>query len=234
MDQKVLFDLSYGLYIISTEFDGKKNAQIANVGGQITADPPKISICLNKQNLTTQLITKSKSFILSILSENTSVPFIGSFGFRSGKEVDKFAGINFTTSKNKNLPVVNDNTTGYIELEVEQIIDLDSYYLFIANVLDAQKLTNEKPMTYAYYHEVKGGLTSKNAPNYIKEEEKTKKESEDKLEMKQYKCNVCGYVYDPKEGDPDRGINPGTPFENLPEDWTCPICGVNKSDFEAI
>lgn len=56
--------------------------------------------------------------------------------------------------------------------------------------------------------------------------------SQRRSSMKKYKCSVCGYVYDPAEGDPDSGIAPGTPFEKIPEDWVCPVCGVDKSAFE--
>lgn len=52
--------------------------------------------------------------------------------------------------------------------------------------------------------------------------------------MTKYKCTVCGYIYDPKEGDPDNGIEPGTPFEELPDDWVCPVCGAGKEDFEEV
>lgn len=52
--------------------------------------------------------------------------------------------------------------------------------------------------------------------------------------MKKYICNVCGYIYDPEEGDPDSDISPGTPFENIPDDWVCPVCGVGKEDFEQV
>jgi len=82
-------------------------------------------------------------------------------------------------------------------------------------------------MTYAYYHEIKGGKAPKSAPTYIKE----------KLEkgdgnMAKYRCTVCGYIYNPEKGDPDNGIKTGTPFEELPEDWVCPVCGASKEEFE--
>lgn len=82
-------------------------------------------------------------------------------------------------------------------------------------------------MTYAYYHEIKGGKAPKTAPTYNKgaNKKETKK-------MKKYVCTVCGYVYEPEKGDPDSGIKPGTPFEQLPDDWVCPVCGADKSAFE--
>ena len=83
-------------------------------------------------------------------------------------------------------------------------------------------------MTYEYYHQVKRGTTPKTAPSYVEE----KKEEAPKLAR--YKCSVCGWIYDPAVGDPDGGIAPGTPFEKLPDNWTCPVCGASKNDFEKI
>jgi len=84
-------------------------------------------------------------------------------------------------------------------------------------------------MTYSFYHEVKKGKTQKNAPTYIEEKVENVTKKEEKMEK--YKCEVCGYVYDPQVGDPDGGIKPQTPFENLPDDWVCPVCGASKSEF---
>ena len=80
-------------------------------------------------------------------------------------------------------------------------------------------------MTYAYYHQVKRGTTPRIAPRYIEE----KKEAP---EMAKYRCTVCGYIYDPELGDPDGGIKPGTPFEEIPGDWVCPVCGATREEFE--
>jgi rubredoxin len=86
-------------------------------------------------------------------------------------------------------------------------------------------------MTYAYYHQIKGGTTPKTAPTYIEDEKK----EEEKMEgLPKYKCEVCGYIYDPEKGDPDGDIPPGTPFEKLPDDWICPVCGAAKSDFKKV
>jgi rubredoxin len=63
---------------------------------------------------------------------------------------------------------------------------------------------------------------------------KTSSERERRKEMQKWQCTVCGYVYDPEQGDPDNGINPGTPFEDLPEDWVCPVCGASKDQFEKM
>jgi rubredoxin len=82
-------------------------------------------------------------------------------------------------------------------------------------------------MTYAYYHQVKGGKSPKTAPTYVKEEKAPAAAGGAK-----YTCKVCGYVYDPENGDPDSGVTAGTKFEDLPDSWVCPVCGAPKSDFE--
>lgn len=84
-------------------------------------------------------------------------------------------------------------------------------------------------MTYAYYHQVKRGSTPPSAPTYIK-----KKDERSKKGMDKYECTICGYEYDPAEGDPENDIDPGTPFENLPDDWVCPVCGADKEVFEKL
>jgi rubredoxin len=81
-------------------------------------------------------------------------------------------------------------------------------------------------MTYEYYHQVKRGTTPKTAPSYVEEKKA------DAQKMAKYKCTVCGWIYDPTTGDPDRGIAPGTPFEKLPDSWQCPMCGFGV--FEKI
>jgi rubredoxin len=88
-------------------------------------------------------------------------------------------------------------------------------------------ISDDEPMTYAFYREIKGGKSPKTAPTYIQED--FKKEVD---KMQKYKCTVCGYIYDPEQGDPDSGIKPGTLFENLPDNWVCPVCGADKSLFE--
>lgn len=232
MDIRALFKLSYGMYLINTKHEGKMNGQIANVCVQITDKPARIVICLNKKNLTCDMIHKSKVFTLITLSEEANMKFIGNFGFKSGKEINKFENINYTESKLYKLPVIKDFALSYMEAKVEQEIEIGDYRLFVALVEDSELLSEGKPMTYAYYHEVKGGLTSKNAPTFA--DTKSVETKKEEASMKKYKCAICGYVYDPAKGDPDSGIKPGTPFENIPADWKCPVCGVTKDNFDPI
>lgn len=224
---KAIQKICYGVYIISSRKGEKFNGQIANTVFQITSDPPTVAISINKQNLTHEYIRESKVFTVSMLSKEAPMTLIGLFGYKSGRDVDKFSGAHFKTGVTK-APIVLDSVIGYLECEVLSEADVGTHTVFIGKIVDCDVLSSAEPMTYAYYHEVKGGKSPKTAPTYVKEEEpKTAAAPSGK-----YTCKVCGYVYDPAAGDPDSGIRPGTPFEELPDNWVCPICNAPKSEFE--
>ena len=124
--------------------------------------------------------------------------------------------------------MVVDNAVSYLEAKVIQEVDVGTHTIFIGELADADIVTEDACMTYDYYYQVKRGTTPKAAPSYIEE----KKEATP--EMAKYRCNICSYIYDPENGDPDGGIEPGTPFEALPDDWICPVCGAAKSEFERV
>ncbi len=227
MNTKALRSLSYGLYVVASQKQGKLNAQIANTVVQVTSEPPNISVCINKQNLTYEFITESKVFTASILSHDTPLSFIGHFGFKSGREVDKLKDINYKLGETK-APIILDHCLAYLEARVIDQVDVGTHTIFIGELVGADIIGEGEPMTYAYYHQVKGGTTPKTAPSYIVE----RKEVISK--MAKYQCSVCGYIYDPELGDPDGGMKPGTPFEEIPDDWVCPVCGASKDQFEKI
>ncbi|MDK2954495.1 MAG: hypothetical protein PWQ27_1878, partial [Kosmotoga sp.] len=104
-----------------------------------------------------------------------------------------------------------------------------THVLYIGEIVNAEVVDEKEPMTYAYYHEIKGGRSPKTAPTYVEERKENKGSGK-----KKYRCKVCGYIYDPKNGDPDSGVAPGTPFEELPDNWVCPVCGVGKDKFEEV
>lgn len=228
MDLKILHKVSYGLYVVSSKSDGKFNGQIANAVFQVTSEPPTVVISINKQNLTHEFIQKSGVFTVSILSKETPMAFIGDFGFKSGRDIDKFRNINYREGAT-GAPIVSDNLVGYLEAEVVGSMDVGTHTLFVGKIVDAGIVKDGEPMTYDYYRQIKKGLTPKAAATYIKEEESQKATAK---KSDKYRCTVCGYVYDPEKGDPDSGIKPGTPFEKLPDNWTCPVCGADKSAFE--
>jgi flavin reductase (DIM6/NTAB) family NADH-FMN oxidoreductase RutF/rubredoxin len=227
MNLKALYKLGYGLYIVCSRKGDKPNGQIANTVFQITSEPPTIAVSINKSNLTHEFIRESKVFTASILAQDTPLAFIGHFGFKSGRDIDKLRGINYKLGETK-APVVTDHALAYLEAKVSKELDVGTHTIFIGELVGADVIKEGEPMTYAYYHQVKRGTTPKTAPSYIEE----KKEAGTK--MAKYECTVCGYIYDPALGDPDGGIAPGTPFEKIPDDWVCPVCGAAKSEFEKI
>jgi len=224
---KALHKLTYGLYVVSSRKSDRINGQIANAVFQVTSEPPTLAVCINKQNLTHEFIKESEVLTVSILSHETPLPFIGRFGFKSGREIDKFAGVNHMIGQT-GAPVVTDHTLAYLEGTVMGEVDVGTHTIFTAQLVEADIIREGEPMTYAYYHEVKRGAIPKSAPSYIGEE----RESGPK--MARYRCRVCGYTYDPELGDPDGDVKPGTPFEELPEGWACPVCGAEKSEFERL
>ena len=227
MNLKALHSCSYGLYVISSREGDRLNGQIANTVFQITSQPPTIAVSINKQNLTHEFISKSKVFTASILSQDTPLSFIGHFGFKSGREVDKFKDINYRLGETE-APIILDHTIGYLEAKMINQVDVGTHTVFIGEIVGADVIKEGEPMTYAYYQQVKRGTTPKTAPSYIEERKETVSK------MAKYKCTVCGYIYDPEAGDPDGGIKPGTPFEQIPDDWVCPVCGASKDQFEKI
>jgi flavin reductase (DIM6/NTAB) family NADH-FMN oxidoreductase RutF/rubredoxin len=224
MDKHALYQLSYGLYIVCSKADKAINGQIANTGFQITAEPACIAVALNKENYTHSLVEESGLFTLSVLSTEAPMELIANFGFRSGKEVDKFAGVNYRLNS-AGVPHVLDHSLGWLDVKLIGQHDYYTHTIFVGELTDAQVFAEGTPMTYAYYHAVKKGSAPKTAPTYREPEEKS---------AGAYRCTVCGYIYDPQVGDPDGNIPPGTAFADLPDDWVCPICKAAKELFESV
>ncbi len=171
MNVKTLHKVSYGIYIVSSKKNDKYNGQIVNTVFQITADPPQMGISINKENLTHEYIESSKVFSIGILSRNTPPKFIGQFGFRTGRDIDKFKGVNFKLGKT-GVPIIIENTIGYIECEVLNSIDCGTHTMFIGKVVDAE-ITDDKsePLTYDYYHKELKLKVPKTATTYIDEKQ---------------------------------------------------------------
>jgi len=215
------------MYIIGARKEDKINAQVANTVVQITSEPPTLAVSINKKNLTWEYVNESKAFSTSVLAQDTPLSFIGQFGFKSGRDQNKFTGVKYKAGLTGS-PIVLDNTVSYLEAKVIQKIDVGTHTIFIGEVVEGEVLSDKTPLTYEFYRQVKQGTTPKTAPSYVE----IKKEATPK--MSQYKCIVCGYIYDPALGDPDGGIKPGTAFEDIPDNWVCPICGADKSQFEKV
>ena len=230
MNKAAFYKLSYGLYVITSREEGKFNGQIANAVFQVTSDPPTLAVSINKKNYTFECISSCRQFVVSILAETAPMTLIGRFGFKCGREIDKLGGIATRTGVT-GIPIITENCTAFIEAEVINEFDCGTHTIFLGRILDADVIDPAaEPMTYAYYHTVKGGKAPKTAPTY--QEEAPPKPAAPAAKAARYTCTVCGYVYDPATGDPDGKIKPGTPFEELPANWVCPVCGAGKDKFE--
>lgn len=169
MDLTVFFTINYGMYIVSTKFENKMNAQIVNTVFQVTAEPPKLAICISKNNFTCSLLEKSRLFSISALSCQAPMPFIGLFGFRSGKDIDKFRDTKYKTGVT-GVPVVTDYCISYFECRIDNQLDVGTHIIYVGETVDAQFLNEGELLTYAYYRDVRHGLSPKNAPTYIKKQ----------------------------------------------------------------
>lgn len=212
MNKNTFRNLSYGVYIISTLDGERPTGCVANSAMQITSSPASIAVSINHDNYTNGCIEKTGKFAISILSEQSAPELIGRFGFQSGKDVDKFDGVD--AMQKEGLSIVAD-ACGYIVCNVINKMETATHTVFLGEVVDADLLKKEEPMTYAYYHKVVKGKSPKNAPTYIPEEK------EEKAEKSKWVCGICGYVYDGE-----------VPFEELSEDYKCPICKQPKSVFK--
>jgi flavin reductase (DIM6/NTAB) family NADH-FMN oxidoreductase RutF/rubredoxin len=235
MNIEAYFKITYGLYVVSSG-DGKKmNGYVSNTVFQVTAEPAQFAIACSKNNFTAELIWKSNVFAISALKKAAGAELISTFGYKSGKDTEKFQNFNYKIGET-GAPILLDDTLAWFECEVEQTIDTGSHILFIGKVIDGDLTeTSGEPLTYAFYRESRNGKAPKNAPTYIdpgKLMDNAKKVTA--TGYAQYECSVCGHIYDEEYGDPDSGIAPGTKFEDLPADWTCPVCGAEKVDFIKI
>lgn len=231
MDREVLKKITYGLYIVSSMDGDRINGQIANTVFQITSEPVSIAISINKENLTHEFIEKSGLFSVSVLSTDATMDLIGKFGFKSGREQDKFSEVEYSLTS-EGLPVVLEESLAYLTAQVTDEMDAGTHTIFLGAVTGAEILVQGEPMTYAYYHTVKKGKTPKAAPTYISQKKKEDEPAMSAKDSTKYVCTLCGYVYDPEKGDPYSEIPPNTPFSKLPDDWECPLCGAGKDEFE--
>ncbi len=166
MNPKALFKISYGLYIVASVKEGKLSAQIANTVFQVTSEPPKIAVCLNKKNTTHEFVNNSRVFSVSVLEKDTPLQFIGRFGFRNSREFNKFEGVNFKLGKT-GAPIVLDHAVAFLEAEVENEFDVGTHTIFVGKLVDAEIISEADVMTYDYYHYVKKGKAPKTATVYL-------------------------------------------------------------------
>lgn len=187
MDKKAMYALSYGLFVLTARVGGKDNGCIINTAGQVTSTPNRISITVNKDNFTHNMIRESGAFNISILSEQADFSLFRHFGFQSGRTVDKFDGYTACKRSANGLYYITEGTNAYISATVEQAIDLGTHTMFIASVTDMEVLSSAPSATYAFYQS----------------SIKPKPEKQTSQGKTVWRCTVCGYVYEGEELPPD-------------------------------
>ncbi|MCR4931340.1 MAG: flavin reductase [Bacteroidales bacterium] len=207
IDNKAIFNISYGLFVLVAQQGGKDNACIINVAQQVTSDPLQLMICVNKANLTHDMVLRTLKFNLCPLSEEATMKPFQHFGFQSGKTVDKFAECETELRTDNGLRYLPKYINSVISCVVTKSIDLGTHTMFIARVMEARVLSDSPSITYAYYQQ---HIKPTAAPASLPASDKGKK---------RWVCNVCGYVY---EGD------------ELPADFICPWCKHPASDFKLV
>ena len=208
MSKKPLRDLGYGVYAVTSVIGSRHVGCIANSAMQITSKPATIALSMNHDNFTNGAISESGIFAISILPETVDSGIIGTFGFQSSRDIDKFENIAF--SEKEGVRVLN-AAVSFLVCRVVDKMETSTHTVFLGEVIDSDELSEGEPLSYAYYHNVVKGKSPKNAPTYIEEEKTSDK----------WVCSICGYVY-----------NGETPFEELSDSYTCPVCSVPKKLFE--
>lgn len=206
MDMKALFKISYGMYLLTARQMGVDNGCIINTAMQVSQDPLRIAVSVQKSNKTHDMIHATGLFCISALTKEADFSFYQHFGMQSGADVDKFADFPHVTRTPSTIYRLSKYANMYATAVVTQEIDLGSHTLFIADITDAEVLSDAEPCTYADYHST---IKPKAVPAT----------PEAPAEKKQWVCVVCGYVY---EG------------EEVPDDYVCPWCKHGKADFEPL
>lgn len=206
MDKKAIYNLNYGVFMVSTKAGEVANGCITNTCIQVASNPVRIAISVLNSNYTCDLIKESGIFAVSILDNDCTFETIKHFGFQSGRDVDKFGNITPPTDCN-DVPYLGWQSCAVISGKVVEQHDLGTHTLFIAEVVDAKVLSDKEPITYAKYQ------------NEIKPKNNVASAKEDGKKIVGWRCKICNYVY---EGS------------KLPEDYACPLCGHGADDFEPI
>lgn len=179
VEPNALFKLSYGLFVLTAKDGGKDNGCIINTVTQLTDTPKRITIAVNKANYTHDMIQKTGMFNVSVLSEDVPFKIFQQFGFQSGREADKFAGMATQTRSANGLRYLSEYTNAFISAKVISAEDYGTHTLFVADITEAKVLSAEPSVTYAYYFE------------HIKPKPQPTAETK-----KGWVCKICGYVYE--------------------------------------
>ena len=221
-DKKAFHSLSYGMYVIGTRFDDKDYGCVANTFAQVTSSPLQVSVALNKENATTAAVRQAGRFTASCLSEQADMQLIGTFGFHTSTELDKFAQ-HASARDESGLPYVAEQCCAWFSAKVVSELDLGTHVLFVGEVEECATIADAAaPMTYAFYHQVKGGKTPPKASSYLGEEQPAAAPAESSAAEQPkvaWRCTICGHM---------------EYVDELPDDFVCPVCGVGKEFFERV
>ena len=207
IDTKTMRNLTYGLFALFTNDGVRDNACIINTAGQITTDPCRITIAVNKANYSCETLKKTGVFNISILSESAPFEIFTRFGFASGRDTDKLAGFESVKTSENGLKYLTEYSNAFISAKVVDTLDYETHTLFVAEVTEAEVLTSEPSVTYAYYFA------------NIKPKPKAEEPKTEEKKIVGWRCTICGYEYKGAE---------------LPSDYICPLCKHPASDFEPI
>jgi flavin reductase (DIM6/NTAB) family NADH-FMN oxidoreductase RutF/rubredoxin len=184
MDTNALFKIGYGLYILTANEGEKDNGCIINTVMQVTSEPCQIAVAINKQNYTCDMVSKTRKFNVSIMTEKSQFDEFKRFGYQSGKTVDKFSDFNETKRSPNGVLYITKNTNAYLSAYVKQEIDLGSHLLFIAQLVEAEVLNGESTVSYEFY-------------------QKNIKSIPQKTSLKGWRCKICGFIYENEVLPPD-------------------------------
>ncbi|MDD5823095.1 MAG: flavin reductase [Firmicutes bacterium] len=205
MNKKAMYKLSYGLFVLTAKEGDKDNGCIINTAIQAASTPNQISICVNKDNYTHDMIVRTGEFTVSTISQKASFDLFKHFGFQTGREVDKFADFTACRRGSNGIMIITEGTNAYISVKVDKTVDLGSHTMFIGEVTDMEVLSDDSSATYEYYM------------NNIKPKPEAVGTTPSGETV--WRCIICGYEY---------------VGEELPDDFICPLCKHPASDFEKV
>lgn len=227
VDKKAFRTLNYGLYIVTAMGTHVPVGCVVNTFAQVTSAPPQVSIAINKENITTGVILATGAFEVSVLAQDAPMELIGRFGFKSSADTDKFADTKVAYDE-RGIPYVNEYAVAHFGVQVKGTLDLGTHVYIMGEVVESAVLSDAEPMTYAYYHQVKGGKTPPKASSFEGEAEAPVAGAVSAAEQGEsatgatriaWRCTVCGHI---------------EYVDELPEGFHCPLCGMGPEKFEKI
>ena len=165
IDSTAMFSMSYGLYVVSSEADGLKAGCVVNTAVQVTAEPIRMSVAVHKDNVTARVIKEAGTFAVTALDQTADMPYIGNFGFRTSDTYDKFEKYQTAVSETGS-PYCPEHACAMYACKLIDTVDVGMHYLFVGEVVQAERLSDELPLTYAYYHSTLKGKTPPKASSY--------------------------------------------------------------------